>query len=165
MTRFKRRTYTASGFFRDIITVIIHPVLALGVLWGFSLPPRFRERLYLAVIAVNGCRYCTYLHTRSALQAGLSREDVNFLLSGVAGNVPLEEAKALLYAQHWADKLGRPEAQAREALIAAYGATQARAIEMALVLIQIGSLSGNSFDYFLYRLTCGRLGLTLRDES
>lgn len=165
MNTFKRRIYSLSEFFRDIFTVVMHPVLSLGVLWGFSIRPRFRERLYLAVIAVNGCRYCTYLHTRSALQAGLTREDVDFLLSGVSTNVPLEEAKALLYAQHWADTQGRPDAQARAELIETYGPKEARAIEMTLVLIQIGSLSGNTFDYFLYLLSCGRLGLTLRDES
>lgn len=159
MNTFKRRIYSVSGFFRDIFSVVMHPALALGVLWGFSLRPRFRERLYLAVIAVNGCRYCTYLHTRSALHCGLTQDDVDFLLSGVTENVPMEEAKALLYAQHWADTKGRPDSQARADLIDAYGRKESRAIEMALLLIQIGSLSGNSFDYFLYRLSCGRWGL------
>jgi AhpD family alkylhydroperoxidase len=145
--------------------VLKQPGLALSVLWGISLRPRFRERLYLAVIAVNGCRYCTYFHTRSALHSGLSRDDVNRLLTGVIDHVPMDEAKALLYAQHWADNKGQPDAQARADLIQAYGAKQARAIEMALLLIQIGSLCGNSFDYFLFRLSRGRWGLTKREPS
>lgn len=165
MNPFNRRIYTVSGFFCDVFCVVKHPVLSLGILWGFFLDVQFRERLYLAVIAVNGCRYCTYLHTRSALQSGLSREDVDFLLRGVSGHVPMEEVKGLLYAQHWAESHGHPDPQAASELINTYGAEASRAIEMTLRLIQIGSLSGNSFDYFLYRLSCGRLGLIEKEPS
>lgn len=161
---FNRRVYTLRGFFDDLFYVVTHPVLSLGILWGFFLDVPFRERLYLAVIAVNRCRYCTYLHTRSALQSGLSREEVNFLLSGVSGHVPMEQAKGLLYAQHWAESHGHPDPQATSALINTYGAKTSRAIEMTLRLIQIGSLCGNSFDYFLYRLSGGRLGLIEKES-
>jgi AhpD family alkylhydroperoxidase len=165
MNTFKKRIYSVSGFFHDIFAVLKHPGLALGVLWGFSLRPRFRERLYLAVIAVNGCRYCTYLHTRSALHSGLSRDDVKRLLTGVIEDVPVDEAKALLYAQHWADNKGQPDSQAQADLIEAYGRKQSRAIEMALLLIQIGSLCGNSFDYCLFLFSRGRWGLAKREQS
>ena len=150
--RFKKRIYSVSGFFHDIFAVVKHPGLALGVLFGRSLPHRFRERLYLAVIAVNGCRYCTYWHTRTALHAGLSQDDINLLLGGIMENVPPDEAKALLYAQYWAEENGKPDARERTVLIETYGAEKARAIETALLLIRIGSLSGNSFDYLLFRL-------------
>ena len=163
MNTFKKRIYSVSGFFHDIFTVLKHPGLAFGVLSGIALRPRFRERLYLAVIAVNGCRYCTYLHTRSALHSGLAQDDINRLLIGVIDNVPGDEAKAILYAQHWADKNGLPDSQAHADLIHAYGSKQSRAIEMALLLIQIGSLCGNSFDYLLFRLSRGRWGLSERD--
>lgn len=165
MNTFNKRIYTVSEFFHDIVVVLKQPGLALGVLWGISLPPRFRERLFLAVISVNSCRYCTYFHTRSAIRAGLSQDDINRLLAGVADNVPIDEAKALLYAQHWADNNGKPDAQARAELIETYGAKQTRKIEMALLLIRIGSLCGNSFDYCLFRLSCGRWGLTNRGQS
>lgn len=165
MKAFNRRVYTLKGFLTDLMTVVMHPVLSLGILWGFFLEVQFRERLYLAVIAVNGCRYCSYLHTRSALQSGLSREDVDFLLSGIADHVPMQEARAMLYAQHWADTRGRPDPQVRAELIRAYGEKTGRAIEMTLRLIQIGSLSGNSFDWFLYHLSCGRLGVIEKETS
>jgi AhpD family alkylhydroperoxidase len=165
MNTFKKRIYTVSGFFHDIIAVLKHPGLALGVLWGISLTLRFRERLFLAVISVNSCRYCTYVHTRSAMHAGLSQDDVNLLLDGVFDYVPIDEAKALLYAQHWADNDGQPDAQARADLIETYGSKQARVIEMALLLIRIGSLCGNTFDYCLFRLSCGRCGLAKREQS
>jgi AhpD family alkylhydroperoxidase len=160
MNKFKRRTYSVPEFFHDIFSVLKNPALALGVLWGDALPHRFRERLYLAVIAVNGCRYCTYLHTRSALHAGLSPDDVHRLLGGIMQDVPIDEAKAVLYAQHWADSNGRPDADARAVLVETYGAEQSKAVEMTLLLIRIGSLSGNSFDACLFCLSRGRWGLT-----
>lgn len=160
MDTYKKRIYSVSAFFHDIFAVLKKPGLALGVLWGISLNPRFRERLFLAVISVNRCRYCTYFHTRSALHSGLTRDDVQRLLTGVVENVPVEEVNALLYALHWADTNGRPDSQARADLVEAYGAKKSRAIEMALLLIRIGSLCGNSFDYLLFRLSCGRWGLS-----
>jgi AhpD family alkylhydroperoxidase len=159
MNTFRRRIYTVSGFFHDILEVLKKPRLALGILWGNSLAPEFREKLFLAVTGVNGCRYCTYLHTRSALHAGLTRNDINRLLGGVIENVPFDEAKALLYAQHWADNNGKADFQARADLIDAYGEVKSGAIEMALLLIRIASLSGNSLDYFIFRLSRGRWGL------
>ncbi len=165
MNTFKKRIYSISGFCRDLVAVLKRPCLAIGVLWGSSLPPCFRERLYLAVIAVNSCRYCTYFHTKTALHSGLSQDDINLLLGGIMVNVPADEAKALLYAQHWADNKGQPDAQTRVDLINAYGIKQSMAIEMALLLIQIGSLCGNSFDYFLFRISCGHWGLPKREQS
>lgn len=160
MNKFRRRTYSVPEFLHDIFAVLKSPVLAIGVLWGNALPHRFRERLYLAVIAVNGCRYCTYLHTRTALEAGLSPDDIHCLLGGIMENVPIDETTALLYAQHWADSNGRPDANARATVTETYGAEQSKAIEMALLLIRIGSLSGNSFDACLFCLSRGRWGLT-----
>ena len=46
----------------------------IGKVMGGKLVPRpFRERLMLAVTAVYGCRYCSWLHTREALRSGISQ--------------------------------------------------------------------------------------------
>jgi AhpD family alkylhydroperoxidase len=163
MNNFKRRIYSVPGFFHDIFAVLKNPGLAISAGLGNALSSRFRQRLYLAVISVNRCRYCTYMHTREALHAGLTEEEINHLLTGDMENVPGEEQKAILYAQHWADSNGQPDPQAQADLINAYGDKYARVIEMALLLVQIGSLCGNSFDYFLYRLSFGRCGVTNRE--
>lgn len=34
----------------------------------------------LAVTQVNGCRYCSYVHARMALQAGLSEQEIRTVL-------------------------------------------------------------------------------------
>ena len=136
-----------------------NPALALKALWGTSLSTQFRQRLMLTVTAVNGCRYCTYLHTREALHAGLTSEEIETLLGGVIKNVPTDEIKAILYAQYWADNDAKPDSGTRADLIATYGIENSRLIEMALLLIRIGNLCGNTFDYFLFRLSFGKWGI------
>lgn len=56
----------AAILFVDLLTILSavlkRPAQAIGVRWGILLPPSFRERLFIAVIAVNIRRYCTCLH-------------------------------------------------------------------------------------------------------
>jgi hypothetical protein len=69
-----------------------------------------------------------------------------------------QEATALLYAQHWAETRGQPAPEARQRLIAAYGAEAAAHIEGVLRPIMLGNYWGNTFDALLYRLSGGRWG-------
>ncbi len=125
---------------------------------GDIIDAAFRERLMLAVTAVNGCRYCSWAHAKQALVTGITGDEVKALLTGEVGDSPAAELPALLYAQHWAESGGRPELAARTQLVETYGAEIVQAIELSLRTIQWGNLSGNTFDYILYRLSFGRLG-------
>jgi AhpD family alkylhydroperoxidase len=125
---------------------------------GKPLDWAFRERLMLAVTAVNGCRYCSYGHARQALSAGVTPAEIEALAGGQFDGCPAEELPALLYAQHWAEADGHPDPAARARMSAIYGDEQARAIELALRIIRVGNLSGNTLDHVLHRLTLGRIG-------
>lgn len=129
-----------------------------GVMRGETLDPGFRERLMLAVTEVNGCRYCSYTHARTALTAGLGGAEIAALAKGELHGAPPEQAVALLYARHWAEADGVPEPEARQRVIEAYGPTTTRAIELALQMIRVGNLLGNTSDYLLYRASFGRWG-------
>lgn len=118
----------------------------------------FRERLMLAVTAVNGCKYCSYFHAKQALKSGLSQPEIDTLLSGNIAVCPEEENIALLYAQHWAESDARPDSDAVNKLKEVYGDEKAQAIELILRMIRMGNLSGNTWDYFMYRISFGRLG-------
>ena len=118
----------------------------------------FRERLMLAVTAVNGCKYCSYFHAKQALKSGLSQSEIDTLLSGNIAVCPEEENIALLYAQHWAESDARPDSDAVNKLKEVYGDEKAQAIELILRMIRMGNLSGNTWDYFMYRISFGRLG-------
>jgi len=74
--------------------------------------PAFRERLMLAVTAVNGCRYCSYFHAKQALKSGLTPSEIGQLLSGDVTYCPEEQAIALIYAQHWAEYDAHPDPEA-----------------------------------------------------
>ncbi len=112
----------------------------------------------LAVTAVYGCRYCSYLHARQGLKSGVSQQEAAALLAGSLETCPPEEAVALLYAQHWAESNASPDAEAVQRFEHTYGTEKAKAINLVLRMIRIGNLSGNLWDYCLYRLSRGKWG-------
>lgn len=154
---FKKRTYRSWDEFRaDLQWMQAHRGEVRAAMQ--QLTPAFRERLMLAVTAVNGCRYCSYYHSRLALEGGLSQDEINALLAGVCEDCPAEELPAVLYAQHWADTGGQPDPEAQARLLATYGPEAAAAIEVALRMIRMGNYTGNAVDALLYRLSGGRWG-------
>ncbi len=154
---FRKRTYASLADFREDLRFIranrgkMRRAMVL-------LDPGFRERMMLAVTQVNGCRYCAYQHARLALKGGLTQEEIDALLAGVVDDCPSEEATGVVYAQHWAESCGCPDPEAREQLVAVYSEERAEAIEMVLRVITMGNYTGNTFDYFLYRISGGRWG-------
>ena len=67
------------------------------------LDEQFQNKILLAVTQVNGCRYCSYLHTKHALESGMSEEEITSLLAGEVGDINDEESVALIFAQHYAE--------------------------------------------------------------
>lgn len=154
---FNRRLYpNVRAFVADLRAAAAHRQQMRTLMRGESLDPAFRERLMLAVTAVNGCRYCSYFHARQAVVAGISAREVEALTAGTVAGCPPDELPAVLYAQHWAESNAHPDPAARERIVDLYGAEKTQAIELALRVIRIGNLTGNTLDYILYRLSFGR---------
>ena len=161
MKTFNRRFYHNMGdLWRDVRFPLQNRAQIRQAMQGDLVSFPFRERLMLAVTAVNGCRYCSYYHTQEALKAGLPEGELQKLLVGVVDDAPAEELPALLYAQHWAETDGEPQPAIRRKLVETYGPERAEAIETVLRMIRMGNLFGNTGDYWLYRLSFGRWGLT-----
>jgi AhpD family alkylhydroperoxidase len=159
MKGFRRRIYRSSGaFFKDLRGIMSRRREIRSLMQGKIIGPAFRERLMLVVTHVNECRYCSYAHAKGALSEGISEEEIEALGHGIFEGSPAEEVLALLYAQHWAETDGEPEAEARVRVVTQYGEEVVEAIELALQMIRMGNLSGNTFDYILYRVSFGRLG-------
>jgi AhpD family alkylhydroperoxidase len=158
--RFNKRYYSnLSQFWHDFRYPLQNRrnlKLALG---GDLVSHAFRERLMLAVTAVNGCRYCSYYHAKEALKTGLPEAEIRAMQDGIVENAPVEELPALLYAQHWAENNANPDPDIRQKLVETYGTQRSEAIDVVLRLIRMGNLLGNTTDYWLFRLSFGRLGI------
>lgn len=158
--KFARRTFQSVGELLQEVKFLIDNRRKIKSLQkGRLISPAFRERLMIAVTAVNDCRYCSYYHTRLALKSGISYGELQSLLAGTIEDSPEDEITGLLYAQHWAEHKGDPDEKFREMLFDRYGSKRAGQIELTLRLIRFGNLFGNSIDYLLFRLSLGKLGL------
>jgi AhpD family alkylhydroperoxidase len=156
---FRRRFYKNPGeFAADVRWILSARGRIRTLMRGDRIPPAFRERIMLTVTAVNRCRYCSYAHSREALARGIPQKEIESLVEGMFAGSPVREVPALLYAQHWAERDGRPEQDIREKVVAVYGSEEVQLMEMAMRLIRAGNLLGNTFDYFLHRISFGRLG-------
>jgi AhpD family alkylhydroperoxidase len=166
MTTFKRRTYPSfSAFLADLRRPFRNRAQIRRAMGGDLVSPQFRERLMMAVTAVNQCRYCSYYHARESLRVGLSSAEIRRLNDGLLEGAPDEEMPALLYAQAWAEADGRAAPELRDRMVEIYGAERAEAIETVLQMIRTGNLLGNSFDWFLSKLSRGRLGHTAAEKT
>ena len=155
--KFNKRTYKS---IRELFVDLFFPIKNMKRLREVKkrglLSPAFQERLMLAVTAVDGCRYCSYFHTKQALKSGIPPPEISLLLSGDIDACPEEEATAVMYAQHWADSDAHPDLEIVRKLQQTYGAEKAEAIHLMLRMIRIGNLMGNTLDYLLYCISFGK---------
>ena len=159
MHGFRRRTYASPGeAIADARSILSRWREIRSLMRGEGIGAAFRERLMLVVTEVNGCRYCSYGHSRRALAEGIAEEEVEALTQGVLADSPSEEVPALFYAQHWAEADGTPDPEARARVVHLYGGERVEQIELILRMIRMGNLMGNSWDYVLYRISFGRWG-------
>jgi AhpD family alkylhydroperoxidase len=157
VTGFHKRTYSSiNELIKDLIFPLLNRKKLREVRNKGLLSPAFQERLMLAVTAVEGCRYCSYFHSKLALKGGVSQEEIGNLLSGEVECCPEEEVLAVVYAQHWAESNACPDPEAVDRLKETYGVEKAEAIHLMLRMIRLGNLLGNSWDYLLYRLSFGK---------
>ncbi len=112
----------------------------------------FIERLQLAVTEVNGCSVCSYVHSYMLLKQGMNNEEINSFLSGDGKFIKPEEAKAILFAQHYADSREHPEKDTYDMIISEYGDKKARIILAAIQIMTVGNNFGIPYSAFLSRL-------------
>ena len=112
----------------------------------------FIERLQLAVTEVNGCAACSYAHTYLAIKQGMSNEEITSFLTGDGAFVKEEEAKAIIFAQHFADSGGFPQRDAYKSLIDQYGKEKAEIILSAVRIMNAANIYGIPFSAFQSRL-------------
>lgn len=157
--QFKKRTYlNLRQLMDDLQFMRMHRMELRQVMRNELVNDAFRERLMMAVTSVNGCRYCSFVHAKEALRAGVTAEEIDAMMACEFGTCPAEEQPALLYAQHWAENNAQPEPDVRSRVLQIYGEEKLNAIELLLRMIRMGNLMGNTFDKVLFRLSFGLMG-------
>ena len=106
------------------------------------LDEKFIERIMLSVTEVNGCAVCSYAHTSMALKQGFDQEEIISFLGGEGTYIVPHEAKALLFAQHYADTRGYIDKETYDALITEYGEDKSEVILSAIKIIMVGNMMG-----------------------
>lgn len=149
---FNKRIFTFTTFQSSLEQIFSHLDDLRAAARSQRVSKAFAEKIMLVVSQVNGCRYCSYGHSRAALAAGVSQEEIQQIMQGEIGQFPQSEAVALVFAQHFAETGCQPEPVAWERLEQVYGVETAKDILAYLRMITFGNLFGNTFDALLSRL-------------
>lgn len=115
------------------------------------LSEEFSERIMLAVTEVNGCPVCSYVHTKIALEAGMSGQEIQKMLAGINEEVPDTELPAVMFAQHYAETRGLPTQAAWERVVEVYGLPKAKGILGAIRIMMFGNATGVAWGSFVNR--------------
>ncbi len=151
--RFSKRIHTIKDFIYHLDKLISRPDAIRRARKNSDIHIKFIERIMLAVTQVNGCRLCSYAHTKIALESGLAQNEISALLSGDFQSAPEYEHRALLFSQYYAETNGHPEQTEWCELVNTYGKQNAEAILVNIRIIMFGNIYGNTMDAFMHRLT------------
>jgi len=152
MNGYHKRFYTPKAFLKDFWDVVIHLPDFRRTSHSRRVSRAFAEKIMLVITAVNDCRYCSFGHTRMALRSGIHESEIQKLLGLELDGLPLEQAVALAFAQHYAETARRPDPQVEKHFYEYYGPQVSQDIMNWMRMILLGNLSGNTADAFLSRL-------------
>ncbi|HLR42290.1 MAG TPA: hypothetical protein VK067_03490 [Pseudogracilibacillus sp.] len=101
---------------------------------------------------MNGCEVCSYEHTKSALEMGMSSEEIKNILTGTVDDITTQQLKAILFAQHYAETKGAPTKDTWAEIVEAYGEETSFGILGAIRMIMVGNSYGIALSAFKSRL-------------
>lgn len=113
-----------------------------------KISPQFREKLMVAVSAVNQCAYCSYLHTRTALEQGISREEIDTIFKNDVSQFSEEDLPGILFAQHFAETKGNVSEEALKNIEEKYGTITTGQMLAFLQTVLFGNLCCNTYVSF-----------------
>lgn len=131
-------------FFRLFFSLLRAMPLTQLAAFKKSIYPEFSERIALAVSGVTSCAYCTWLHTKTSLEKGMSEKEIKSLLDGDIKGVSEDEAPALLYVQHRADSGGGFSPEARQRIVDKYGEEKTAHIDFMFLAVYFGNMCSNT---------------------
>lgn len=152
MKKFDKRIFTFFSFVKTFSKLLVSiPFLIMARKRGL-VSEDFRERLMVAVSAVNGCRFCSWFHTKLALKSGTDMSQIESIMTMELGeNIPKDELVAIAFAQHFAETDKNPDKDILKNFYDFYGKRKAKDILLFINVIYFGNLGGNTFDAYLQR--------------
>ena len=152
MNKFRKRVFTPITLVSSLMKAVISsPILIAGLIKPAT-SRALREKVMLATTSVNDCRYCSWVHTRAALNKGIDIEEVNQLLAGVTGNISDEkEAVAIIFAQHYAEEMTKASNEMKTTFNEAFKGRAKLEVLSYIYAIYFANLAGNTFDALLAR--------------
>ena len=149
---FKKHSYTLKEFFNDVLFLFQNFNRIFEALKTKRINKQFREKILLAVTAVNKCKYCSFGHSLIALKTGCTREEISRIMKKDFSNSKPNEIIALTYAQHYAETKRNPDPDATKKFLSYYGVKKARDILLFIHMMEMGNLLGNTIDAFKSRM-------------
>ena len=131
-------------FFKLLSSLLMAMPLTRISVFKKSIYPDFYERIALAVSGVTSCAYCSWLHTKTSLEKGISEKEIKSLIDGDIKDIPEQEALALFYVQHRADLDGGFSPGARQRIIDFYGKEKTEHIDFIFKAVFFGNLCSNT---------------------
>ena len=154
---------TLSSLLAQLPGVPLHLARVAPTAVGYPISSALRERIMLAVTAVNRCFYCRVAHTTFGRSAGLSDLEIESILQGADPDGDPGEELAVSYAR---DLARRGFASRDEALYARladhFSPAEQAAIDSSARVINLANRFGNTFDAARERLA-GRCEQTEAD--
>lgn len=149
--RFGKGLYSIGEFYKIYFLTILSSFDFIKTKRSKLLSEDFIERIMLVVTEVNGCPFCSYAHTKMALEAGMSNEEIQNMLAGIKEDVPEKEMSAVLFAQHYADKRGKPSQEAWDRIVEVYDLEKAKSILASIRIMMFGNVVGIALGSFVNR--------------
>ena len=118
---FDKRIYTLPTFLASVSDLFHHRGDLHMVVRRRHIDPALAEKLMLVVTEVNRCRYCHFVHTHAALRAGVTEQELSYLRAHDFAGLPVKDAAALQFAQHYAEQQGRYDQASSKHVVELYG--------------------------------------------
>jgi len=150
---FRRRVYTSGRELAQACRQFWrHPEDLRSLRYNERIAGSLAAKVMLAVASQEGVAYPVRQQARYAMAQGLSAEEVRSLGRGELAAATMDEAPALYFAQHYAEREGRPDEDMLQRLATTYGPRMAHDLVTFLQLLTLAKVAGNTFDALLSRI-------------
>jgi AhpD family alkylhydroperoxidase len=151
-TYYSKKTFTFHRLKQELFRFIHNGFQMIDTISSGRISQGFMERIMMSITAVNQCRYCSWVHTRMALENGCTLDEIKKIMDFDFTNICEEEYIALTFCHHYAESDRHPSREAIHRFIDYYGVQKARDIYHIISMIYFGNLTGNTVDAFENRM-------------